>query len=91
MAAQMPMLMQQMQDPRFQQMLSNPRALQAMLQVQQGMQSLQSEAPGLFAAPGLVCEELSGDLNIPLVLFRLCGRRSSRHAVFRCQKLFLVM
>lgn len=52
MTAQMPMLMQQMQDPRFQQMMNNPRAMQAMMQVQQGMQNLQSEAPGLFSAPG---------------------------------------
>lgn len=43
------MMMQQMQDPRFQQLMSNPRALQAMMQVQQGMQSLQTEAPGLFS------------------------------------------
>ena len=54
MASQMPMIMQQMQDPRFQQMLTNPRAMQAMMQVQQGMQSLQSEAPGLFSGPGLI-------------------------------------
>ncbi|XP_046839317.1 ubiquilin-1-like [Xenia sp. Carnegie-2017] len=45
----LPMMMQQMQDPRFQQLMSNPRALQAMMQVQQGMQSLQTEAPGLFS------------------------------------------
>lgn len=47
------MLMQQMQDPRFQDLLNNPRALQAMMQVQQGMQNLQSEAPGLFSSSGL--------------------------------------
>ncbi|XP_028398994.1 ubiquilin-1-like [Dendronephthya gigantea] len=52
MASQMPMMMQQMRDPRFQQMLSNPRAMQAMMQVQQGMQSLQSEVPGLFPGVG---------------------------------------
>ena len=54
MAAQMPMVMQQMQDPRFQQLLTNPRAMQAMMQVQQGMQNLQSEVPGFLSGPGLI-------------------------------------
>lgn len=37
----------QMQSPDFQAMLTNPRALQAIMQIQQGMQQLQQEAPGL--------------------------------------------
>lgn len=55
MAAQMPLLLEQMQNPQFQQMLNNPRALQAMMQVQQGMQELQSQAPSVFPGAGLVC------------------------------------
>ena len=55
MTAQMPLLLEQMQNPQFQQMLNNPRALEAMMQVQQGMQELQSQAPSIFSGPGLVC------------------------------------
>lgn len=36
-----------MANPEVQSMLSNPRALNAMMQIQQGMQQLQTEAPGL--------------------------------------------
>lgn len=37
-----------MQNPDVQNMMSNPRALQAMMQIQQGMQMLQEEAPGMM-------------------------------------------
>jgi len=37
-----------MRNPTVQSMLTNPRALDAMQQVMQGMQTLNSEAPGLF-------------------------------------------
>ncbi|XP_069138889.1 ubiquilin-1-like [Argopecten irradians] len=47
----MPAMMQQMQNPDIQRVMTNPRALEAMMQVQSGLQQLQSEAPGLF--PGL--------------------------------------
>ncbi|XP_033749151.1 ubiquilin-1-like [Pecten maximus] len=44
----MPAMMQQMQNPDIQRVMTNPRALEAMMQVQSGLQQLQSEAPGLF-------------------------------------------
>ena len=39
--------MVQMQNPEVQSMMTNPRAMEAMMQIQQGMQQLQQEAPGL--------------------------------------------
>lgn len=33
----MPQLLQQMQNPEMQQMMTNPRALDAMMQIQQGI------------------------------------------------------
>ncbi|XP_041367911.1 ubiquilin-1-like [Gigantopelta aegis] len=47
----LPQMMAQMQDPRMQSMMTNPRALQAVMQIQQGLQQLQTEAPEAF--PGL--------------------------------------
>lgn len=47
----LPMMLQQMQDPAVQSLMTNPRALQAMQQVMSGMQTLSTEAPGMF--PGL--------------------------------------
>ncbi len=44
----MPTLLQQMQNPEMQSLLANPEALQAVLQIQEGMQRLQSTAPGLL-------------------------------------------
>ena len=38
----------QMQNPEFQQAMTNPRVMQAMMQIQQGMAQLQTEAPGLL-------------------------------------------
>jgi ubiquilin len=38
----------QLQNPNVQQFLTNPRALQAMMRIQQGVQELEQEAPGLF-------------------------------------------
>ncbi|XP_071503593.1 ubiquilin-1-like [Diadema antillarum] len=51
MTRMMPAFLQQMQNPDVQQALTNPRALQAIMQIQQGMQQLASEAPGLL--PGM--------------------------------------
>ncbi|XP_077989399.1 ubiquilin-1-like [Glandiceps talaboti] len=48
---QLPTFLNQMQNPEVQQLMTNPRALQAILQIQQGMQNLSQEAPGLM--PGL--------------------------------------
>ncbi|KAL5005433.1 hypothetical protein ScPMuIL_018889 [Solemya velum] len=50
----LPVMLQQMQNPDVQNMMSNPRALQAMMQIQQGMQMLQEEAPGMMdGIPGM--------------------------------------
>ncbi|XP_059498967.1 ubiquilin-4-like [Stegostoma tigrinum] len=56
---QMPVFLQQMQNPDVLSVMTNPRAMQALLQIQQGLQTLQNEAPGLLpgfspAAPGSV-------------------------------------
>ncbi|KAK3606281.1 hypothetical protein CHS0354_037958 [Potamilus streckersoni] len=44
----LPQLLQQMQNPASQAVMTNPRALTAITQIQQGMQQLYSEAPDLF-------------------------------------------
>ncbi|XP_022346465.1 ubiquilin-4 isoform X1 [Enhydra lutris kenyoni] len=44
---QLPVFLQQMQNPESLSVLTNPRAMQALLQIQQGLQTLQTEAPGL--------------------------------------------
>jgi len=41
----MPQFLQQMQNPEMQGLMSNPRALQAISQIQSGLQTLQQEAP----------------------------------------------
>ncbi|XP_032753954.1 ubiquilin-4 isoform X3 [Rattus rattus] len=43
---------QQMQNPESLSILTNPRAMQALLQIQQGLQTLQTEAPGLVPSLG---------------------------------------
>ncbi|XP_059835900.1 ubiquilin-4 [Hemitrygon akajei] len=45
---QMPIFLQQMQNPDVLSVMTNPRAMQALLQIQQGLQTLQTEAPGLL-------------------------------------------
>ncbi|KAK7116329.1 ubiquilin-1-like [Littorina saxatilis] len=49
--SQLPTMMQQINNPDVQGTLTNPRAMEAIMQIQAGMQTLQSEAPTLF--PGL--------------------------------------
>uniref|UniRef100_A0A5F4WLD2 Ubiquilin 1 n=1 Tax=Callithrix jacchus TaxID=9483 RepID=A0A5F4WLD2_CALJA len=51
MRQQLPTFLQQMQNPDTLSAMSNPRAMQALLQIQQGLQTLATEAPGLI--PGL--------------------------------------
>ncbi|CAG2221243.1 DSK2 [Mytilus edulis] len=51
MRTQLPNMVQQMQNPNVQSFLTNPRAMQAMMRIQEGMQELEQEAPGLF--PGM--------------------------------------
>ncbi|XP_016021773.1 ubiquilin-4 [Rousettus aegyptiacus] len=49
---QLPVFLQQMQNPESLSVLTNPRAMQALLQIQQGLQTLQTEAPGLVPSLG---------------------------------------
>ncbi|KAM9251479.1 ubiquilin-1-like isoform 2-T2 [Cariama cristata] len=55
MRQQLPIFLQQMQNPDTLSAMSNPRAMQALLQIQQGLQTLATEAPGLIPGfnPGL--------------------------------------
>ncbi|NWV02294.1 UBQL1 protein, partial [Ptilonorhynchus violaceus] len=48
MRQQLPTFLQQMQNPDTLSAMSNPRAMQALLQIQQGLQTLAMEAPGLI-------------------------------------------
>merc|ERR1711892_826708 len=45
--------MQQMKNPQVQQMMGNPDALQAIMQIQSGMERLRTTAPDLFQSMGL--------------------------------------
>ncbi|KAG8450017.1 hypothetical protein GDO86_016631 [Hymenochirus boettgeri] len=49
---QLPVFLQQMQNPESLSIMTNPRAMQALLQIQQGLQTLQTEAPGLLSSLG---------------------------------------
>lgn len=49
----MPQFLQQMQNPEVQQMMTNPQALNAILQIQQGMEQLRQVAPGLVGTMGI--------------------------------------
>ncbi|XP_068603123.1 ubiquilin-4 [Brachionichthys hirsutus] len=46
--SQLPIFLQQMQNPEAMSVMTNPRAMQALMQIQQGLQTLQTEAPGLM-------------------------------------------
>ncbi|CAG2111459.1 unnamed protein product [Medioppia subpectinata] len=48
MRTMMPTMVQQMQSPEMQSIVSNPQAIQAMMQIQQGMEQLQRVAPNIF-------------------------------------------
>uniref|UniRef100_A0A6M2DTV2 Ubiquilin-like protein n=1 Tax=Xenopsylla cheopis TaxID=163159 RepID=A0A6M2DTV2_XENCH len=52
MSGMMPQLLQQMQNPEIQSMMSNPQALNAIMQIQQGMEQLNAVAPGLMGGLG---------------------------------------
>ncbi|XP_026741429.1 ubiquilin-1 isoform X1 [Trichoplusia ni] len=49
----MPQMLAQLQNPEMQQMMSNPQALNALLQIQQGLEQLRSAAPTLVGNLGL--------------------------------------
>ncbi|XP_052013291.1 ubiquilin-1 isoform X3 [Apodemus sylvaticus] len=60
--SQNPDLAAQMQNPDTLSAMSNPRAMQALLQIQQGLQTLATEAPGLIPGftPGLAAGNSGG-------------------------------
>merc|ERR1719369_2552146 len=53
MQQQMAQMMHQMLNPAVQQLMSNPEALQAIMQIQQGMDRLRQTAPDVFQSMGL--------------------------------------
>ena len=53
MSAMMPQLLQQMQNPQTQQLMSNPEALAAIMQIQQGMDRLRAAAPDFYQSMDL--------------------------------------
>lgn len=53
MRTMMPQLLQQMQNPEVMNMMSNPQALEAIMQIQQGMEQLRTAAPGLVGNMGI--------------------------------------
>merc|ERR1719186_346466 len=48
-----PAMQQQMQNPSVQQLMGNPEALQAIMQIQQGMDRLRTAAPEVYNSMGL--------------------------------------
>ncbi|XP_047460387.1 ubiquilin-4-like isoform X2 [Mugil cephalus] len=56
--SQLPIFLQQMQNPEALSVMTNPRAMQALMQIQQGLQTLQTEAPGLM--PSLMTGGIPG-------------------------------
>ncbi|KAM3867471.1 ubiquilin-1-like [Diretmus argenteus] len=57
MRQQLPLFLQQMQSPELLSAMLNPRAMEALLQIQQGLQTLASEAPALIPGAGLESTE----------------------------------
>ncbi|RUS92132.1 hypothetical protein EGW08_000156 [Elysia chlorotica] len=50
MSQMMPNLLQQLQNPDVQNMVTNPRALEALMQIQTGLNQLQQESPSVFSS-----------------------------------------
>ncbi|GFO34131.1 ubiquilin-1 [Plakobranchus ocellatus] len=46
----MPNLLQQLQNPEIQTMVTNPRAMEALMQIQSGLNQLQQESPAVFSS-----------------------------------------
>merc|ERR1712107_561709 len=67
MSSMMPQLLQQMQNPQTQQLMSNPEALAAIMQIQQGMDRLRAAAPDLYQSMGHPC---------PLTLFPILQQQA---------------
>merc|ERR1711963_287974 len=59
----MPAFMQQLQNPAVRGLMTNPEALQAIRQIQEGMQRLQAAAPELYSTMGF--PGIGVGMNIP--------------------------
>ncbi|XP_075581700.1 ubiquilin-1 [Pelecanus crispus] len=79
MRQQLPTFLQQMQNPDTLSAMSNPRAMQALLQIQQGLQTLATEAPGLIPgfSPGLGVLGSTGAPTGPTVTSSVPGENTS--------------
>uniref|UniRef100_A0A673N901 Ubiquilin-4 n=1 Tax=Sinocyclocheilus rhinocerous TaxID=307959 RepID=A0A673N901_9TELE len=55
MRQQLPVFIQQMQNPESLSVMTNPRAMRALMQIQEGLQTLQTEAPGLMPSLMHLC------------------------------------
>lgn len=53
MRSMMPQFLQQLQNPAMQDAMTNPQALNAIMQIQQGMEALRQVAPGLVGTMGV--------------------------------------
>lgn len=63
-----PELMRQMRSPETMSVLTNPRAMQALIQIQQGLQTLQTEVPGFMSrSPGGLMAPLTTGGSVPPV------------------------
>ena len=80
MSAMMPQLLQQMQNPQTQQLMSNPEALAAIMQIQQGMDRLRAAAPELYQSMGLP------SLPPNLVPSPAAAGMASRHLNWHCDE-----
>lgn len=68
----------QMQNPEALSVMTNPRAMRALMQIQEGLQTLQTEAPGLM--PG--CSNIFFlNRNTSLVLFWLAKKKYKNNDV----------
>ncbi|XP_078656399.1 ubiquilin-1-like isoform X1 [Branchiostoma floridae x Branchiostoma belcheri] len=65
MRQQLPIFLQQMQNPEVQAAVTNPRVLQAIMQIQQGMQQLQAEAPSLLPGLGVLSPSVVPPGGVP--------------------------
>lgn len=59
----MPNMLERMQSPEVQQMMSNPQALNAIMQIQQGMEQLRQVAPDLVGSMGIPPPVIPMNLN----------------------------
>ncbi|XP_026177540.1 ubiquilin-1-like isoform X2 [Mastacembelus armatus] len=89
MRQQLPLLLQQMQSPEMVSALLNPRAMEAVLQIQQGLQVLVAEAPALIPVAELVNTGTSVNAVPDCVLSSQSGNSSQVATVTEQQQQFV--